>query len=50
MEGMLQPYAKAFKNKGNPYSLRSNALSTQQSEAATAAAVAAEGQTYLQLT
>lgn len=50
---MLKPYAKPFKRQGDPYGLRSNVLSTQQSEAAAAtvaAAVAAEGETYLQLT
>ncbi len=51
---MCKPYAKPFK-KSDPYSLRSNVLSTQQSEAATAAAavqqaVAGEGEAYLSMT
>jgi len=54
MEAMCKPYAKPFK-KSDPYSLRSNVLSTQQSEAATAAAavqqaVAGEGEAYLSMT
>ena len=56
MEGMLKPYAKPFKRGDDPY-LRSNALSTQQSEATAAAAavavqqaVAGEGEAYLSMT
>jgi hypothetical protein len=59
MEGMLKPYAKPFKRGDDPY-LRSNALSTQQSEATAAAAAAAaaavqqavagEGEAYLNMT
>lgn len=42
MDEMLKPYAKPFKRKDDPYApgLRSNVLSTQQSEAAVAAALA----------
>lgn len=50
MEEMLKPYAKPFKRTGDPYGLRSNVLSTQQSEAAAAAAMSGEGTQYLQLT
>lgn len=41
MDEMLKPYAKPFKRKDDPYApgLRSNVLSTQQSEAAVAAAL-----------
>lgn len=48
MEEMCKPYAKPFKRQGDPYGLRSNVLSTQQSEAA--AAVAGEGEAYLKIT
>lgn len=37
MEEMLKPYSKPFKRKDDPYALRSNVLSTQQSEAAVVA-------------
>ena len=54
MDGMLKPYAKPFKRQGDPYSLRSAVLSTQQSEVATAAAsgeaAVGEGDLYTQLT
>jgi len=39
MEEMLKPYAKKFQRKDDPYSLRSNVLSTQQSEATAVANV-----------
>lgn len=55
MDSMLKPYAKPFKRQGDPYSLRHplayNALSSQQSEVAAAAATASgEGELYTQLT
>lgn len=53
MDSMLKPYAKTFKRQDNPYSLRNplayNALSSQQSEVA-AAAASGEGELYTQLT
>lgn len=53
MDSMLKPYAKPFKRQSDPYSLRHpltyNALSSQQSEVATAVA-SGEGDLYTQLT